>query len=325
MTPFDDICTQLPQLSSVLVSSHISPDPDAIGSSCALALGLQSLGKEIQLYYADAVPEKLRTLVAEIPITHTIPERSYSAVIVVDTAAKKRVGNEADKLLALGEVSINIDHHVSNDGWASLNYIDPLAAASAQIVLHILLRLGVSLNKRIADLLYAGIIDDTGRFCFSNTTSGVLEDAATLLRHGASALDVGNALYFSVPLRVFQLRTLVFSKLALELEGKIAFIVITQQMLDQCKAVADDTEGLVEEARSVPGTIGSVLMREIKEGWKLSLRSKVLEFNVDAVASKFGGGGHKAAAGCKVVGSQEEVKERVLEEIRLGMGSDVNP
>ena len=166
-----------------------------------------------------------------------------------------------------------------------------------------------------------GLQTTRGRLDFSNTKARTLECAAELIRCGASPMDVANVMYFSVPERVFRLRALAISNLEVVLGGRIAVVSVTDKMLSDCGAKAEDTEGIVDLARSVKGTIGAVFIRQLDKGWKVSLRSKTDSFDVNAVAAQFGGGGHTAAAGCKVHGTLEDAKSQLLEAVEKQLTS----
>lgn len=295
-----------------LITSHISPDADAVSSSVALARGLISLGKSAIVYLQDPVPQNLLSLVEDVEIVDQLPSEKFDALIIVDTASKKRVGKQVDDLLKLAKTSINIDHHVSNDLWAEHNYVNANAAASAQIIFALLLLLNVRLDSQTASLLYAGLLDDTGRFSFSNTSETALQTAAKLVASGAQVSEITSALYFSVPERVLRLRAVALSEIKLICDDKVAFLIVSNETMELCQVTSEDCEGLIDEVRSLNGTVAAIFMRQIEgDKWKLSLRSKVDALNVSNVAAEFGGGGHVAASGCTILGSEEEVEAKI--------------
>ena len=321
MPSVDELCAHLRSLQSALICTHVSPDPDALGSAGAMQRGLHALGIEAHVYLPDPLPERIGVLLEGVPIVYGVPTRRYAAVVVVDTATRKRVGPQAEEVLAVGDTIINIDHHDSNIGWGTVNYIQSSAAASAEIVYELLTRLLGTIDAQTAQLLYAGLLDDTGSFCYSNVTSQALQCAANLVAAGASPETVANTLYFSVPERVLRLRAVALANLRMVLENKAAVVRITQAELSSCGAKTEDTEGLVDLARSVEGTVAAVFLRELADGsWKCSLRAKVPALDVNAVASEFGGGGHKAAAGCSVRGNAVEAEAQVLAVLGNAIG-----
>ena len=304
---------------SVLLSTHVAPDPDAIGSCFALAEALRRCGLSVRVYLSDPMPERM---VAFLPagIEWGVEPSPADAVVVVDTASRVRIGGDLERAYASAPVSFNIDHHASNVGWATFNYIDTKAAAAAIIVSELVAALDalkpgpapLSEDALIANLLFAGLVDDTGRFCFSNCDARAFATASRLLAAGAEPERVANALYFSTPERVLRLQARVLAGLKLVLDGRVAMISIPRRMLQECGAGPEDAEGLVDLARSVEGAQAAFLQREIDGGWKISLRAKSTKLDMNAVAAKFGGGGHKAAAGCKIVGTEEEVTAQLV-------------
>lgn len=307
--------TKLLEHRDFILTSHISPDPDAIGSTCALALALKQVGKGVALYFADPLPERMLKLVPSLPFLAEAPTKSFETLVICDTAALKRIGAAADTVLSLAEISFNLDHHVSNIGFAKHNHVDEHAPATAVLVAELIPHLGAKLTSEMANLLLAGLLDDTGGFCFSNVTARAFECAAGLVRAGAKPEVVSNELYFTQPLRVLKLRAAAIESLRVLLDGKLAWITVSKTDMERAGAKTEDSEGLVEIARQVAGSEVAVLQRELEDGWKLSLRSKSGQVDVNVVAGVFGGGGHKAAAGCKLQGSALDVEKAVTAEI----------
>ena len=157
MHSFQEIVKELRRQTNAILTAHVSPDSDAIGSAVGLALGLQSLGIKTAVYFVDGIPEKYLVFLSGVDVLKNIPNEKFSAAIITDTASKRRIGKDAEAFMACGRESFNIDHHVSNDGWARWNYIDPHAASCSQIVLRILEALEAKISPQIANLLYAGI------------------------------------------------------------------------------------------------------------------------------------------------------------------------
>ncbi len=319
MHSFDEIVEKLGSLRRIVVTSHVAPDADAVCSATALALAFRILKREAVVYLRDEIPEKLSLLHPQVSAVATVPEQDFDGVVILDTASKRRVGSEVDQLLARGKVSINIDHHLSNDKWADINFVDASACASAAIVYRLLTRLGVTLDQGLADLLFAGILDDTGCFRFGNTTPEALQIASDLVRAGASPSRVANLLYFSLPARVLRLRGMAMDSLRLLENGLVAIVVVPRQMVQASGAKDSDCEGLIDEVRSIEGTICSVLIRELEDGWKISLRSKDERLNVNNIAAEFGGGGHAAAAGCRIVGKLADVETKLFPQIKRAL------
>jgi bifunctional oligoribonuclease and PAP phosphatase NrnA len=314
-----EIIEKLKSAKSVIVATHIMPDPDAIGSSGALTLALNALGIKASLYLGDGLTYQMKPLVNFPIITDLSSVKAVDLAVITDTATKNRIGGDGAKLLSLSKTSINIDHHLSNEGWADLNLINPSASASAEIVETLISELGVTLTKEMANLLYAGLIDDTGSFRFSNTSKAALSSAGRLVAGGAQPEIVANQLYYSIPECAVKLRAEALTRIRLDLGGKVSLVTVDYELLKKCGASEEDTGNLVEEARAIAGVICALFIRELKQSgskeWKISLRAKDDSIDVNQVASAFGGGGHKAAAGCKITGTKDEVEKKILSEI----------
>ena len=315
-TSLEEVGQALRGLKSAIIAAHVSPDADAIGSSAAMALALAGLGIETHLYNVDEIPSRFFPLLRGLEFSQNIPEEEYSALVVLDTATRKRVGREVSRLQNRVSKVINIDHHVSNDSWGDLNFIDSVSPSTTAIVGRLLRSMEVEVSPQMANLLYAGLIDDTGCFRFSNTNTSAFEAGLHLLEAGASPVEVSSVLYFSMPERVLRLRAKALSSIEVALGGKVALVAITLADLQECRASADDTEGIIDDVRSLEGLDCAIFMRETKKSWKLSLRSNHPGLDVSEVAKVFDGGGHKAAAGCMIRGTKESVEKKVLDVLK---------
>lgn len=300
----------------VTIATHISPDPDAIGSAFAMFDLCKSFGADPLVYLPERLPEKFRNLVGDRRWTSQFSEAKAEVLVVVDTATRKRTGEALDAGLPDFLESFNLDHHVSNPLWASNNYVDGTAAASALLVFELFELSGVPLAPQTANLLYAGILDDTGCFCFSNSSESAFAAAARLRECGAEPESVSNAIYFSVPERILRLQAKALQSLEMWFSGQVSVIVVPRQMLQETGCSQEETEGLVDFARKIEGAKIALFMRELEGAWKISLRSKSPEYDVNLIASQFGGGGHTAAAGATILGTLPEVQDRLKEALR---------
>jgi len=289
-----EICKKLRTLKSALICTHIAPDSDAIGSSCALWLILNKLNINAKVYLSCELPEYLRPLTTQIEFCYEIPKTKVDAVIGLDTSNKERLGEKYKELLLSADMIFNIDHHISNTNWGQFNHVEAEASSTAEIVFFIAEHFKHGHDSALSNLLFAGLADDTGCFRYTNTTARSLEVAKRLVELGGSPSEVANAIYFSIPERVIRLRTAALSTLKTSLNGELASIYVDLQMLNSLGAAVEDSERLVDDARSIKGTIGVFFMRETKpDVWKFSLRSKDLRLDVNKLAQEFGGGGHR--------------------------------
>ena len=299
-----------------LIATHIKPEGDAIGSSLALALGLKKIGKRVYLINRDPVPSMLRFLPSSRLFKRRPPRKMFDLLFLLDCNTLERTGFKTG---VRAENTAIVDHHILNDDAVqsiskSLTYINPEAAATGVLVYKILQALKIPLDKRIATNLYTSILDDTGGFRYSNTDPESLKIASYLVEAGAKPYEITKELYENVTLSSIRLRTLALS--TIKMKDGVAWIIVTEDMLRRTRTTAEDTEDFVNFPRGVKGVEVAVFFREEDSGFcKVSLRSKG-SINVAKLADGLGGGGHAAAAGCKVRGSLKEVQEKVLKIVR---------
>jgi phosphoesterase RecJ-like protein len=318
-----EVSSLLKGCSRALICTHISPDPDAIGSSAAIFCLLRQIGISATVYLPEPLPKRFESITSGVSFVHQLPALSdtIEVVLAVDAAALPRLGPECEALKALSKTLINIDHHASNTRYGTCNWVMSDSAASAILVFRLFEALGERPDSVAANLLYAGLLDDTGSFRYSNTNAEAFQVAEKLLSCGAVPEEIANTLYFSVEESVLRLKARAVSELRIELGGQVAFIAVSDAMLKECGARPEDTEGIVDIARSVEGVRAAAFMREMEHGWKVSLRAKDETVDVNAVAALFGGGGHRAAAGCRVEGSLSEVQRQVREALAAALGA----
>lgn len=315
--PVQQISDLLRRHQSFLVLTHYRPDGDAIGSQLALAILLRDLGKQVQVWNDDPVPAKFRflphsDLVQRPPTT----PQNFDVVIAVDTSTWQRVGTAAQRI-GDRQHFINIDHHISNEKFADINWVVPTAPASGQIVFDLIQRGGFNLTRDIATCLYAAIATDTGNFTYTNTTADSLRAAAALVDTGVNVGELCRHVYESYPFARVRLLQLALADLTLADHNRIAYYWLTNDMFEQTGAKREDTEGLIDYARSIQGILVAVLFEEMPEAGKirLSLRSKHPKLDVNSIARHFGGGGHREAAGARLTGTPHEVEEKVVAAI----------
>lgn len=299
----------------ILIVSHANPDGDAIGSTLALGMGLRELGKTVVMYNLDPLPYSLKFLPHIPELVNELPEASQiDLAIMVDCSQPKRISKEFEALapqLAL----MMIDHHLVNGAVGEANFIDPSAAATGHVVYDLLLKMGATMTPEIATLVYTTVVMDTGFFRHSNTTAGVFELAATLVRLGAKPAEVSQGALDNCPPAQVRLLPLVLETMEFHFGGQCTSMVLTLQMLEEAGATPDMAEGFIHYGRSIEGVEVAVLIREREPGvYKVSLRSKQ-RVNVADLCARFGGGGHKHAAGCTLEKQLSEVRTEILQAI----------
>jgi phosphoesterase RecJ-like protein len=301
---------------SFLITAHVRLDGDALGSELALYLMLRELGKNVVVYNQDHTPERYRFLPAAQNIVHNINNvEQYDTGIILDCSDLTRVGDEAEKIGKIKRL-INIDHHISNNGFCSLKMLDAHAGSTGELLFRLMQAMEFKISKDISTNLFAAIITDTGSFRYSSTTSETLFAAGNLVENGAEPQWIAENVYENdSPVRL-KLLARALGTLSLDLESKVGSMVVTQRDLQETGAAWEHTEGFVDIPRTVKGIEVSVLYTQRGDNqFKLSLRSKA-KANVEKVAKKFGGGGHIHASSCWMKGDIESIKSQIIKAVR---------
>ncbi len=286
---------------TIALCSHVNPDGDTIGSTLALRLGLQQLGKQVDVFCQDKIPDNLSFMAgADAYLTAEGAASHYDLTIAVDAADGARLGT-SEVLLNRADHTAQVDHHGTNPCYAESNDIDPDASATALLIRELLDLLHVTITREIAICLYCGISTDTGNFAFTNTTPEAFRTAADLLEMCDLPLSKMNRILFQQRSRA---QTLLIGRaldtMTFEAGGSIAVIALTRKDMEDCGALPEHTETIVNYGLNVEGAKFAVMARELdSEHTKFSLRA-VEPYTVDNVAKMMGGGGHELAAGCTV-------------------------
>jgi len=300
-----------------VVMSHLRPDGDAVGCAAALALSLRELGKDVTVWNHDGPLEKLSFLPGSELITRPPAGQKldFDVAIALDTAARDRLGSCLESI-GSAKVWINIDHHVSNNRYGDVAYIDTDAPATGQIVYELLHSEGLPLNAGIAENLFAAISTDTGSFQYSNTTARTLEIAAGLVRLGVNVGDLSEKLYQTYPRRRLELLRTMLNVTKWSCDDRVASFALTLEVASRLGVTPEDNEGLIDTIRAVEGVLVAVFFEELPDGKiRVSMRSKNPRYDVCKICGLFGGGGHTLAAGARIRGSLAEVETRVLDAI----------
>ncbi len=299
-----------------LISTHVNPEGDAIGSVLAMALALKELGKEAVVLTQDPVPEVLDFLPMAGEIIHEAPAGDrFDVALSLDCGDRERLGEEFSRVKAIGKL-INIDHHISNKFFGDLNFVNPRASSAAEIIYDLIRTIPVPLNRAIAENIYVGVMTDTGSFHYSNTSPKTFATAKACLEAGVEPWRMAEKVYECQPLQRLRLLHLVLGTLEVGDEGRVSSVLVAKSMMAETGASPAMTEDFINFPRSLKGTEVALLFREISpEEYRVSLRSRG-SVNVARIAEGFQGGGHAQAAGCTVAGTLAEVKARVLERVR---------
>jgi phosphoesterase RecJ-like protein len=301
---------------SFLVAGHVRPDGDVLACQIALGLTLQSLGKTVEVWNPDGMSRKYSFLPhSDLVCRPPKKPRAFDVIIAVDTATHDRLGSIRERI-ASRKVFLNLDHHHSNTRYGEINWIEPAAAASGELVHQLLRDNRWPVTPAIAANLFIAIATDTGSFQYSNTTPHTLRLAAELVEAGANVAELSRQCFQSYPLGRVRLVQLALAGMKLSADNRVAFVWLTPEMYRQSGALHKDSEGLIDHVRAIDSVIVAAIFEQDDGGIiRISLRSKSDKVNVDKVAAKFGGGGHAAAAGARIPGEAAAVEAAVLKAI----------
>lgn len=285
--------------------AHAAPDGDTLGANNALCLALRALGKRADVACADTVPARLAFLMTPPETADFVP----AVYVAVDVADAKLLGENE----TLGrQAALCIDHHPSNKLYAVRTLLDPDASSACEVTADVIDELGVEITKDIAERIYTGLATDTGCFRFGNTGSKALRLAARLLEAGAPTARINKQLFDTVSRQRLAAEQLVLQALEYHENGRVAMVVLSRALREQTGIEEADMEGFASLTARIEGVLIGITVRERDEGgYKLSLRTNG-GVDASAICARFGGGGHKAAAGCRMPGPVEEIRRALL-------------
>jgi phosphoesterase RecJ-like protein len=284
----------------IALACHLGPDGDALGSLLALTIALRNAGNETVASWGSD-PFEVPPHYKYLPRLDLLsPPASFPAtpdlMITFDAGSMERLGSLEPNARAAHKLIV-IDHHVSNDHFGTVNLIDGEAAASAVIVFELLKRMSVPLNKEIATCLYTGVVTDTGRFQYKNTTPEVHRITAELLAAGAPHVEITQTIYNTHPVGYLRLAAVALEKLEIREDAAMVWTWVTKEDLDRAQVGLEDIEALIDLVRTADVADVAVVLKQQSDGrYRVSMRSKGAT-DVGSVATRFGGGGHALAAG----------------------------
>jgi|HigsolmetaAR203D_1030402.scaffolds.fasta_scaffold00569_11 Exopolyphosphatase-related proteins len=304
-----------------LVVSHIHPDGDAVGSTCAVGWILDQLGKRNMLCNEGAIPKKYRFLRRGDQIADYAghrPDKMYRHVICVDCADYQRIGSIAEWIAEDAQI-VNIDHHPTNDRYGAVHVVKEDAAATAELLFDLAEELALPLTAEMAECIYTGILTDTGGFRYANTSPRVMQIASRLLTYGISPGMLAEVLLEKTTFAHILLLKKALTTLSFTEDRRIAWVCAWKKDIEEAGAGNEDMDGLVNYPRNIEGVEVGLLFkqmsdREVKVSFRASSR-----VDVSRVAQQFGGGGHVRAAGATIRGDMDEVVARVVEATRLAL------
>lgn len=300
---FKEVTAFVDRHQKFVVTTHVNPDCDAIGSAIGLALMLEARGKQVRIINNDPTPARFSFVDPEGRIetfSDSIYPHADEAVAVVDVGDLKRLGKLGLFLTDNPRPSVCIDHHRSNTGFAEVNLILPDACATGLILANLAKAWGISFTESMASALYVAIYTDTGGFRYPSTDADTLLTAAELVAAGADPSYLATEFHENVPLGRVRLFSKVLDSLQVEAGGQVAWVKVSLAEMDAYGCDRADVEGFVEYLRGIESIEVAILFRESEPGkTKMSFRSKSY-VDCSAIASRFGGGGHYHAAGSDI-------------------------
>ncbi len=319
MIDFDKIKELIDGAKKIGLSYHVSPDGDATGSLLALYSALKEMNKDVRIYSKDNLT--LDSTLDYLPYIDKIDGKSYSVpndidiLIIVDCGNLERVSCEADfdKIITLC-----IDHHVSNDKYCTYNFINDKSSSTGEIIYSVIKTLGVPLNKDIAKCLYTSIMTDTGGLRFESTAKSTFNIVGELIYTGIDFYNIYEKIFLIKEYSKVKLLGLVFNDLKI-VDGDICISRITEEMLNKTGALESQTGDVVSYCLTIKGVKVSVLIKELRDKTKVSLRSRE-GVDVSKISEKFGGGGHIRAAAFVTKMESHEIEKTLIEEFRAILG-----
>lgn len=314
----DEILTQIKSSEKIVVLTHESPDGDAIGSSLAMKLMLEQLGKQ-----ADVIIPEYSRLFNFLPSADQIKTdseiKNYDLAISVDCADLKRLAK--NEYFENATKTIVIDHHGSNKMYGDLNYVNPVSPACCEVLVGMFSYFKIDITKELGTCLETGIITDTGGFRHDGVNPETFEFTAELMRKGVNIPDIYKRTLRTNTKSNFLLLKKAIERMEILEEGQITYTYITMEDEEEVNAEPGDHEGLVEVGRDIEGVEVSIFVRQKDENtYKISLRTSE-KVNASDVCLMFGGGGHPRAAGASIQGDLEQVKEKIVKEVEKALNA----
>ncbi len=303
--------------SSFVISSHVNPDGDAIGSALAMALFLKQIGKTVCVRFpgGEPVPHPYEFLPGHELVTRLADCPRHEVFLAMECPSLDRLGDMAP-IATHAPILINIDHHLDNDMFGTANLVEAQGSACATILYKLFGMMDVPISPQIAENLYVGILTDTGRFQYSSTDSETFEIAGKLLDMGVSPIEIFQKVYERQSVGGLRLLGRVLGRLRFDEEGCVAYSWVEQEDLKDNDATMDDTENFVNYLRSIEKAEVAFILKQGPDGEvRGSMRSKG-SIDVASVAKQLGGGGHRNAAGFTAYGDFEEICKKVVEACR---------
>ena len=313
----DNITEEIQKASDIVILTHETPDGDAIGSSLALYGALKTMEKNVDVIIPEC-PRVFSFLPWFEEIKKEGKHEKYELAIALDCSDIKRL-KCGEEYFETAKRTIQIDHHGSNTMFGDINFVNPVAPACCEVLIGMFGYFDINIDKEIGTCLVSGIITDTGGYSYSGITPETFEFTAELLQKGVNVSNIYKRVLDTRTRANFELTKVIINRLEILEGGKVTYTYVTVKDEKNAKAETGDHEGLVEIGRDIEGVEVSIFLREQeKDVYKVSLRSNEY-VNVSDICILFGGGGHPRAAGCLMAGNINEVKKKIVKEIKKAL------
>lgn len=322
--PRAEIAAALRKRDNILLVNHVGPDGDTLGSTLALGLALEAMGKRVTVASADGVPRAFAFLPgADRIVSDLPPDSAFDVAVTMECSTLDRCGRFAAAVLRTPLV-ITIDHHESHTPYGHLDDWDPAAAAVGEMTTDLIREMGVPLTPPIATALLTAVTTDTGVFRFPSVRSRTLRLAADLMEAGARLSDIVTRVYDQKTPAANRLLGYALLRMMVTMDGTVAYSVLSEAVRQAAGALPEDATGIVGTLRAMQGIRVAILFAETPAGIEISLRTRD-GVRANVIAEAFGGGGHGAAAGCTVSGPMQEAINRILTAVGAELGIQVPP
>jgi len=307
---------------SICVVGHVRPDGDCIGSQLGLALALLDQGKKVACWNEDPVPRKLAFLDPQKLFDTPSPGRAFDCVIATDSASYERLGRVCD-CIRKRKLLINIDHHTSNTRYGDINWVSAREPSTGELIYRLAKAAGWTITRPIADCLFTAVSTDTGSFQYPSTRPATYHVAGELVARGANLAKICDEVYQSFPLSRVRLLQHVYNHFHLSHHNQIAWFWLKKADFVRTGAETADSEGLIDHIRAIEPVVVACVFEEVEaELTRVSLRSKSDQVDVSKIASRFGGGGHPAAAGARIAGKPLATQRLVIAAVKKALNSN---
>jgi len=308
----------LTEVNTVAISGHIKPDGDCVGSCLAMYNYIKTYFSKVQVdLYLDPIPDVFNFLCsADLIQSDRSADKQYDLFVSLDCGDIDRLG-DSQKYFNTAAHTVNIDHHISNTGFAEYNYVVPEASSTSELVFNLITK--EHITKEIAECIYTGMVHDTGVFQYSCTSKSTMEAAGFLMEFGIDYPKIVDETFFVKTYEQNRILGMALLKSRLHLNGTCISTILTQEDMDACNVTSTELEGIASKLRSTKGVETAIFLYEVKENeFKVSFRSAKY-VDVSAIAVKYGGGGHKRAAGCNITGMPEKIVNQLVKEVDESM------